>query len=192
MARLMYVSLVVFSLSVLTGPRLGAQAVTPPEPRGTATYITKADIDTVMNRTADKPASDQQVRAVSIHNDEYHVGVGIVHRAKASAANAGGVEHSEITEVYQIISGTATLVTGGMIKDAAVLKGPTAAVGPTLQGGPITSGGVSQKVGPGDVIIIPPNTPHWFSDISSDQIVYLVVRMDPHKALRVMNALDKK
>jgi hypothetical protein len=38
-------------------------------------------------------------------------------------------------------------------------------------------------VGPGDVVIIPPNTPHWFSEISSDQIVYLVVRVDPHKIL---------
>jgi quercetin dioxygenase-like cupin family protein len=38
-------------------------------------------------------------------------------------------------------------------------------------------------VGPGDVVIIPPNTPHWFSDIATDQIVYLVVRVDPHKVL---------
>jgi len=28
---------------------------------------------------------------------------------------------------------------------------------------------------------IPRNTPHWFSEITSDQIVYLVVRVDPHK-----------
>jgi quercetin dioxygenase-like cupin family protein len=42
---------------------------------------------------------------------------------------------------------------------------------------------VSRKIGPGDVVIIPPNTPHWFSEISSDQIVYLVVRVDPHKVL---------
>ena len=44
-------------------------------------------------------------------------------------------------------------------------------------------GGVSRKIGPGDVVIIPPNTPHWFSEITSDQIVYLVVRVDPHSVL---------
>ena len=54
--------------------------------------------------------------------------------------------------------------------------------------GPSTSGGgaqngVSRKVGPGDVVIIPPNTPHWFSEITSGEIVYLVVRVDPHKVL---------
>jgi quercetin dioxygenase-like cupin family protein len=32
-------------------------------------------------------------------------------------------------------------------------------------------------------VIIPPNTPHWFSEIPSDKIVYLVVRVDPHKIL---------
>lgn len=190
MTKAIQISLGVFFLVAFSVPRVDAQSVTAPEPRGTATYITNADLQTVLNRTADKQSSDQQVRAVSIHNDEYHVGVGIVHRAKASVAVAGGVEHSEITEVYQIISGSGTLVTGDMIKDLEVLKGPTAAVGPTLQGGPILNG-VSKKVAAGDVIIIPPNTPHWFSEISSDQIVYLVVRFDPHKALRVMNALDK-
>ena len=35
----------------------------------------------------------------------------------------------------------------------------------------------------GDVVIIPPNTPHTFTEITSDQIVYLVVRIDPHKVL---------
>jgi quercetin dioxygenase-like cupin family protein len=54
--------------------------------------------------------------------------------------------------------------------------------GPSTQGG-VVSNGVSRKVGPGDVVVIPPNTPHWFSDIATDQIVYLVVRVDPKKVL---------
>ena len=44
-------------------------------------------------------------------------------------------------------------------------------------------GGHSCKIGSGDVVIIPPNTPHWFTEITTDQIVYLVVRVDPHKVL---------
>jgi quercetin dioxygenase-like cupin family protein len=47
----------------------------------------------------------------------------------------------------------------------------------------VVEGGVSRKIGPGDVVVIPPNTPHWFSEITTDQIVYLVVRVDPHKVL---------
>ena len=80
----------------------------------------------------------------------------------------------------------ATLVTGGTIEDPKE-SAPDGAVvkvlnGPSTGGGVIQNG-VSRKVGPGDVVIIPPNTPHWFSEISSDQIVYLVVRVDPHKVL---------
>jgi quercetin dioxygenase-like cupin family protein len=57
-----------------------------------------------------------------------------------------------------------------------VLNGPST-------GGTGIQGGVSRKLGPGDVVIIPPNTPHWFSEITTDQIVYLVVRVDAHKIL---------
>jgi uncharacterized RmlC-like cupin family protein len=39
-------------------------------------------------------------------------------------------------------------------------------------------------VGPGDMVIIPANTPHTFSEITTDRIVYMVVRVDPHKALQ--------
>jgi quercetin dioxygenase-like cupin family protein len=54
--------------------------------------------------------------------------------------------------------------------------------GPSVTGGAILNG-ISRKVGPGDVVVIPPNTPHWFSEITSDQVVYLVIRVDPHKVL---------
>jgi quercetin dioxygenase-like cupin family protein len=54
--------------------------------------------------------------------------------------------------------------------------------GPSTNGGAIR-GGVSRTIGPGDVVIIPPNTPHWFSNITSDQILYLILRVDPHKVL---------
>ena len=53
---------------------------------------------------------------------------------------------------------------------------------PSTGGGKI-DGGVSRRMTAGDVVIIPPNTAHWFSSIDSDDIVYLVVRVDPKKVL---------
>ena len=53
---------------------------------------------------------------------------------------------------------------------------------PSSGGGKVIDG-QTRKIGPGDVVIIPPNTPHWFTEITSDQIVYLVVRVDPRKVL---------
>lgn len=171
--------------------KLSAQAQSAPPaaphlPRGTATDVSSAEIHSLVQKTAADRVSDQAIRVVSI-NGEYNVGIGVVHRAKTSGAQAGGgIEHSQITEIYHVIEGQATLVTGGSIDNTSEFPAdhPVVAVlnGPSTRGGPIQNG-VSRKIGPGDVVIIPPNTPHWFSEISSDQIVYLVVRVDPHKVL---------
>jgi len=171
--------------------KLSAQTQNPPPasphlPRGTATDVTAAEIQSLVQKTAADRVSDQAIRVVSI-NGEYNVGIGVVHRAKTSRAQAGGgIEHSQITEIYHVIEGNATLVTGGSMDNTSEFPAdhPVVAVlnGPSTRGGPIQNG-VSRKIGPGDVVIIPPNTPHWFSEISSDQIVYLVVRVDPHKVL---------
>jgi len=167
-----------------------AQAQTPPAtehlPRGTAVDISNAEILATVQKTASAPVSDQQIRVVSI-NGEYNVGVGVVHRAKTEGRDIGfGVEHSQITEVYHVISGNGTFVTGGTIENQREIAANSPVVttlnGPSSGGGKVL-GGQSRKIGPGDVVIIPPNTPHWFTEITSDQIVYLVVRVDPHKVL---------
>jgi hypothetical protein len=162
------------------------QAQTPHLPRGNATDVTNEDVQATLKKTASAAVSDQAIRVVSI-NDEYNVGVGVVHRARyAGKPSPNGIEHSQITEIYHVMEGSAVLVTGGTIENPRESSPESMVVkvlnGPSTGGGAI-SGGVSRKVGPGDVVVIPPNTPHWFSDISSDQIVYLVVRVDPHKVL---------
>ena len=85
-----------------------------------------------------------------------------------------------------MIEGSATFVTGGDIENVKE-SAPTSQVvkvlnGPSSGGGAIM-GGTSRKIKAGDVVIIPPNTPHWFSEINSDRVVYLVIRVDPHKVL---------
>jgi oxalate decarboxylase/phosphoglucose isomerase-like protein (cupin superfamily) len=155
-------------------------------PRGTATDVSKAEVEATLQKTAKAAVSDQAIRVVSINN-EYNVGVGVVHRARTGPPNNGnGIEHSQITEVYHVIEGNGTFVTGGTIMDAKETPADSQVVkvlnGPSTGGGAV-EGGVSRKLGPGDVVIIPPNTPHWFSEITTDQFVYLVVRVDPHKVL---------
>lgn len=152
---------------------------------GTATDVPNAQIQAALKKTASAPVNDTQLRVVDI-DGEYNVAVGILHRAKTNGKPSGALIHEKITEVYQIISGNGTLVTGGTLvnpKESAadseivkVLAGPST-------GGSSIEGGVSRKVGPGDIIVIPPNTPHGFSEITSDQIVYSAVRMDSQKVL---------
>lgn len=151
-----------------------------------ATYVSNEELQAILKKTASARVNDTQVRVVSINN-EYNVAIGILHRANTAKNGAGGgLEHAEVTEVYQILSGNGTFVTGGTLTNPKESPPGSQIVklldGPSTTGGPI-QGGVSRKVGPGDMIVIPPNTPHWFSEITSDQVVYTVVRIDPHKIL---------
>jgi mannose-6-phosphate isomerase-like protein (cupin superfamily) len=172
-------------LAALTLP-LASSLFAQHEPRGEATYITSAEIQATVKKTASSNVNDTQLRVVGINN-EYNVAIGILHRANTAEHGAGGgLEHEYVTEVYQIVSGSGTFVTGGNLENPKEAPADGQLVklldGPTLQGGPV-KGGVSRKVGPGDMIVIPPNTPHWFSEITSDQVVYTVVRIDPKKYL---------
>src|SRR5207247_10799192 len=74
--------------------RQSPQSLAPHQPRGTATDVSSAEIQTLVQKTAADRISDQAIRVVSI-NGEYNLGVGVVHRAKTSGAQAGGgIEHS--------------------------------------------------------------------------------------------------
>ncbi len=175
-----------FATAVPASYRLQVHPSSSHLPRGTATDISGAEIDALVRKSPGDRVSDQAIRVVSV-NGEYNVGVGVVHRSKTTGREpAGGIEHAQITEVYHVIEGHGTLVTGGTLDNPREIPATSDVV--TVLNGPSTGGsglqnGVSRKLGPGDVVIIPPNTPHWFSEISTDQIVYLVVRIDPHKIL---------
>src|SRR5712672_436188 len=100
------ISLAVFALA------LSLPAAAQHTPRGTATDVKKAEIDATVRKTAAASVSDQAIRVVSINN-EYNVGVGVVHRAKTAGRDVGGgIDHSQITEVYHVIEGTRPLATG--------------------------------------------------------------------------------
>jgi mannose-6-phosphate isomerase-like protein (cupin superfamily) len=154
-------------------------------PRGNSRMV-DVEIQTTAQKMSSERVGDRAIRVVSI-NGEYNLGISVVRRAKTGGTSAPeGIEHSQITEVYHVIEGHGTLVTGGQL--VAPKEVPANDETVTLLNGPSTEGtriqnGVSRKIGPGDVVIIPPNTPHWFSEIVSDQIVYLVVRVDPNKVL---------
>jgi mannose-6-phosphate isomerase-like protein (cupin superfamily) len=155
-------------------------------PRGAATDISGDEIAAVVKANSAPAVSDKQIRVVNIDN-EYNIGVGVVQRKRTEGKQAAnGIEHSQITEIYHVLEGTATLVTGGDIENVketpATSQIVTVLNGPSSTGGAI-KGGTSRPVKAGDVIVIPPNTPHWFSEITSDRVVYLVIRVDPHKVL---------
>jgi mannose-6-phosphate isomerase-like protein (cupin superfamily) len=150
---------------------------------GHATDMTAAELKAVFETIG--RSIDKQVKIVDI-GDDTNVGVGVLQRfAMETEGDAvPGLVHHDVAEIYYIVSGTATLVTGGELEGARELPADNGAV--TLLVGPSSSGtsstGHSRPVAKGDVVVIPAGTFHGFSRID-DQISYLSIRVDPDQVL---------
>jgi mannose-6-phosphate isomerase-like protein (cupin superfamily) len=96
-----------------------------------------------------------------------HLGVSMTYREKGKSA--GGGTHETVTEVYHVLEGSATFVTGG----TSVRRS---------DGGFPIQGGVSRRISKGDVIIIPAGTPHGIAEVLED-ITIIVVRSDPGRVI---------
>jgi len=160
-----------------------------------ATYVPHTLIDSYLTMAASASATnirmrDQQIRAVDAGRT--NIGVGIVYRTKLTKpADQSVAEHDQVSEVYHIIDGEATFVTGAEINGLKARPADDRSVvllnGPGGNGATI-SNGVTHHLKAGDVIVIPAGVGHWFTKID-DHIRYLVVRIDPDK---VMPMKDQK
>ncbi len=145
------------------------------------TYVTHDDVQATLKRAPENSVSDQQIRVVDV--GKYNVCVGVVYRS-AKAVQAA-VEHDQVTEVYTIMEGSGTLVTGGTMvnpkRREATHRSVAELNGPSVDGTGLENG-QSRHVGPGDVVVIPAGVGHFFSAIDGS-IRYLVVRVDPDKVI---------
>jgi hypothetical protein len=98
-------------------------------------------------------------------------------------------EHEQVSEVYYVIEGSATLLTGPDLVDPkprpSTLKTVREQNGPGFSAASIKNPEV-HELKAGDMIIIPAGTGHWFTKID-DHIRYVMVRLDPDKILPTKN-----
>jgi hypothetical protein len=135
-----------------------------------ATDVKGAEIKAFIDKLPKDAISDLPIRTVDVGG--YRVGVYGVFRPKSVKQDA--ILHEvTTTEVYYMLEGAATLVTGGTLVEQR-RDPPT---GTNVRGSRI-DGGVSRRIVPGDVVIIPGRTPHWWTDMEGD-IRYMIVRSDP-------------
>ena len=79
-----------------------------------ATDVTKAEIEAVYESLGQ--SIDKQIRVVDIGKDT-NVAVGILERSALERQGAvGAIVHHDVTEVYYILEGGGTLVTGGPLE----------------------------------------------------------------------------
>lgn len=90
----------------------------------------------------------------------------LVRRTKPGRAEI----HVALTDVWYVIDGGGTLVTGGKATDVR----PTS---PGEQRAAGITGGIAHHVGKGDIVDIPAGVPHWVSKIDGKELVYLTVKV---------------
>jgi mannose-6-phosphate isomerase-like protein (cupin superfamily) len=158
---------------------------TDPQPTCTmcpGTYIPAAELEGYARKALAEKLLDQQVRDIDI--GKAHIGIGMVHRGKLDKPNPDSVaEHDQISEVYHVLSGAATLVLGPDIvnrqRRPATMRTVVEFNGPGNNGSEVRDG-IAYEIKAGDVVVIPAGTGHWFTRIE-DHIDYLMVRIDPDK-----------
>jgi mannose-6-phosphate isomerase-like protein (cupin superfamily) len=140
---------------VLAGSPVLAQSVP-------ASVLTGADVLAQLQQAA--RTSPEMMVARMTNTDAYRVNV-----VKRTAPQ-GAIAHSVGTEVHYIIEGIATLVTGGAIVRSSG-SGTAGAAAATIRDGQ------TRTVHAGDIVLVPVNTPHWYSRIEQP-LTYLEVRFD--------------
>ena len=84
---------------------------------------------------------------------------------------AGQVEiHAKETDIFYIVDGTATFVTGGTMVGGKETR-PNQLLGTDIQGGQ------THQLKKGDFISIPAGVPHWFKDVPSSGVTYYMVKV---------------
>jgi mannose-6-phosphate isomerase-like protein (cupin superfamily) len=123
------------------------------------TFTSSSEITALIARAKTQRKGDQPLVALPIlrlapynANLEYRAAVG------------PAAVHEKEAELFYVIDGSATMVTGGKL----VKESRTNAENLT---GTAIEGGTSQPVAKGDFIIVPENTPHWFSSINGTVVL---------------------
>ena len=165
------------------GPLIAhAQEVTPSCNGCPSTYVSAEEIAEYRRVSG----VDQRIRTVDI--GKANVNIALVQRGRLEEP-AGAAEHSLVTEVYYILSGSGTNVTGPDLIDPVPRDSNSRVVRELNGPGHNASGirnGVTHELKAGDVFVIPAGTGHQFVRID-DHISYIMVRLDPDKVVPSFN-----
>lgn len=128
-----------------------------------AIYMSAEDIDEVINNVQEAGAGGAAVT----------IAPGVSVRKRMSGVKQFAIVHPWSMEIYRILEGSGTFVTGGkLIRPLA--ESPSQDIVRTENG---IEGGLARTVKAGDVLVLQPGTPHWFSNIEGESITYMESRI---------------
>ena len=156
-----------FRLRVVVPVILGALALAPAavaQGSGAAAarlFASSADVKAMIakakaERKPDQPNFTQPIVSLAPYNAnlEYRV----------AGLNAPASTHDKDAELFYVVEGSGTVVTGGTLQSERRTNADNSS-------GTGIEGGASRKIGPGDVVLVPEKTPHWFTQIDGTLVL---------------------
>lgn len=152
MARMMpmrALAVIVFA-ALVAAPLVAQSPAPPPTDRTKASHFAAADLQAALAKLpTDRPASSVRVFSLAPYN---------VNVERRMPQAQGASLHEAQAELFYVIDGTATMLTGG------TLVNPTRTG--TNQAATSIDGGVRQVLGKGDFFLVPSGVPHQFVDLT--------------------------
>jgi len=170
-------------LAGVSGALLAQTAMKPghdrvPPYREPSPYMSQADIQAGLSRLDPKLVASRTGGAIDFAKDK---APGVVRRRMRGPQYA--ITHTRTVEYIIVTKGSATLVTGGTLIPPTIDSDPYPNTNPnaTIRSEIGVKGGLARKIGPGDVLVNLPGTPHWLSDIdgSIEYFEIQIPNMDP-------------
>ena len=145
------------------------------------TYVTAEDIEAVVKAPG---GGDRMIKHLDMGG--YNVGVAVLRRgATKGGGPLTGINHTKVAEVYYVVSGSGTLITGTDVTEVRPLAADNELVkqivGPS-NNATFKTVAQTKVLKAGDMVVIPPGVYHGFSEVP-DHIEYVTVRPDPDQVL---------
>src|SRR5579872_2738795 len=158
-------------LSQIRGPVPGDHMRVPPA-RVPSVYLSAAEVEAGLDKVNPKLIASPTGGAVNVGE-----GLHCVVRRRVTGPQYA-ITHTRDMEYLVITKGSGTLVTGGKLTPPTIDSDiyPNLNPNATIRSATGITGGLAKKIGVGDVIVSPPGTPHWLSEING-AIEYVEIRI---------------
>ena len=149
-----------------------------PPYREPSPYMSAAEIQTGLSKLDPKLLASRTGGAIDFAPGK---APGVVRRRMSGPQYA--ITHTRTLEYIIVTKGTATMVTGGTLIPPTIDSDPYPNANPDaiIRSDVGVKGGLARKIGPGDIIVNLPGTPHWLSQIDGaiEYVEIAVTKVDP-------------
>ena len=146
------------TLILLQSAAVAQQPSAQPTNQTMKTFVSSADVSALIAKAKAERKNEPNISQRLLQLAPYNAN--LEYRASVGPAAV----HEREAEMFYVIDGSATMVTGGKLVNETRTN-------PQNLSGTAIDGGASRSIAKGDFIVVPENTPHWFSSINGTLVL---------------------